>query len=222
MHSDSTTINAPKKNGMFSVASPLLRLDNREDPSTHLHLLYRNSSSTAFKHWALLWVSHLQCFSVKPFCLTGKVMLQKMKRKIPSGLWRAAPAAPQELLLRSFLHRDFYRTCVPDELHELRKLQHTSEFRLKLLMWKHHWTTPERELQSRRKLSPSRSCPHCARVCTSRNPAHPTLAFYNLSWTMTEKRPHKQRDFCSHSGNWVWKSWPGVLSQLFVSECLSC
>lgn len=46
------------------------------------------------------------------------------EEKDPSGLWRAAPAAPQELLLRSFLHRDFYRTCVPDELHELRKLQH--------------------------------------------------------------------------------------------------
>lgn len=70
--------------------------------------------------------------------------------------------------------------------------------------------------------SPSRSCPHCARVCTSRNPARPTLAFYNLSWTMTEKSTHKKPDFCRHSGNWVWKSWPGVLSQQLHKAVCFC
>lgn len=107
MHSDSTTINAPKKNGMFSVASPLLRLNNRQDPSTHLHLLYRNSSSTAFKHWALLWVPHPQCFLVQPFCLTGKVMLQKMKRRILQDCEElsccTSGAPPKVILAQGFL-----------------------------------------------------------------------------------------------------------------------
>lgn len=219
MHSDSTTINAPRKNGMCSVASPLLRLENRQDPSINLHLLHINRTSTAFKHWAVLWDQLLKVYL--KFLKFGtnffKSNLFVWKSRRCCKRWRKRSLQDYEKLLlhlrvsfcRVIIEQGFYITCVADELHALRKLQHTWAFRLKFLMWKHHWTTPERN-QSPGALwvPPAQSCPHCARVCRSRNPAHPTTAFYNLSSTVPEEQHPQTSRFLQPLWELLVKSWP--------------
>lgn len=68
--------------------------------STHQYIAFIIQKHHLYTFQALSSIlgPDLPFFKVKPFCLMDKVMLQKMKRKIPTGLWKTSPAAAQELL----------------------------------------------------------------------------------------------------------------------------